>query len=74
MEDLKKDRDWTKKDLLEFIVTEMNLVTATGTKMTRRSAWYRELAEKGRRGIIDTVARDYPDEFVEGLWVEDSED
>ena len=71
VEDLKRDRDWTKKLLLEFIISEMDLVTPTGRKMTRRSAWYRELAEKGRRGIIDMVARDYPDEFVKWFSVED---
>ena len=71
VDSLKEDRDWTKKKLLEFIIAELKLVTETGSRMNRRSAWYKELAKKGRRGIIDMVARDYPVQFVKGFSVED---
>ena len=58
------DAGWTKEHLLNSVLKEMNLVDERGIKVTRRSAWYKDLSRRHRKTIIKKLADTFPQELV----------
>ena len=68
--------DITKRLLLDYVVEEMGLVDPQGRKIKRNMKWYKELARKRKKGILTTLADEFPNELVDwwhGPVVDDGE-
>ena len=61
------ESEWTKQKLLTAIVEEMQLVR-NRKRVTRGSRWYKDLANRQKRTIVRTLAKDHPQQLVDWWW------
>lgn len=59
------ESDWNKEGILQVVLDEMGIFSSANSQA------YKDLARKTKRGILNTLRREYPDEFIQHLWEPD---
>lgn len=59
------ESDWSKEEVLQVVLDDMGICSSANSQA------YKDLARKSKRGILNTLRREYPDEFIQHLWEPD---
>ena len=74
VESILANGDWTKDLILDAVIEEMGLLGGNGRPITRRMNWYKALARRRKKGIVEQLAAEYPQALVNWWWDGDEEE
>lgn len=74
VESILANDEWTKDLILDSVVEEMGLLSDNGRPITRRMNWYKALARRRKKGIVEQLAAEYPQALVNWWWDGDEEE
>ena len=66
--------EWTKDLILDSVIEEMGLLGDNGRPITRRMNWYKALARRRKKGIVEQLAAEYPQALVNWWWDGDEDE
>ena len=74
VESILANDEWTKDLILDSVIEEMGLLSDNGRPITRRMNWYKALARRRKKGIVEQLAAEYPQALVNWWWDGDEDE
>ena len=74
VESILANDDWTKVLILDSVIEEMGLLSDNGRPITRQMNWYKALARRRKKGVVEQLAAEYPQALVNWWWDGDEEE